>query len=104
MPPPSPSPMYHYAGQARPRGLVQTENMAILSLIFGIGGWVICPVVFGVMAIVFGCLARKRIRYNEAEIAGGGFATAGITLGYLQLLFTLAVGVFLLAVAIFLNS
>ena len=54
--------------------------MAILALIFGLGG--------GLLGIVFGHVAHSQIR-NTGE-RGWGLATAGLVFGYLGLLVIVA--------------
>jgi hypothetical protein len=50
-----------------------TNTLAILALVFGIGG--------GILGIVFGHLARAQIRRSGEQ--GWGLATAGLVLGYI---------------------
>jgi hypothetical protein len=59
-----------------------TDGMAIGSLITGIVGVTLCPLVGSVLALVFGYSSRRRIRESGGTIAGDGMATAGIVLGY----------------------
>ncbi len=64
-----------------------TNGMAVASLIFGILGWVMIPVLAPLLAIIFGHMARGQIR-NSGE-RGGGMAVAGLVLGYINLIFAL---------------
>jgi hypothetical protein len=82
--------------------LNQTESTAVASLVLGILGFVACPVVCSILAIVFGNQARDRIRANPA-LEGENLAKAGIILGWVGLgLFALSilafVGFFLLTI------
>ena len=61
----------------------RTNSLAIASLVFGIGSWLVCPFVGGVLAVIFGHVARGQIRRTGE--AGGGFAMAGLILGYIHL-------------------
>lgn len=65
----------------------QTSGLAIASLVLGIVSFFpLIGVILGILAIVFGFIARSNIkRYN---LKGLGFATAGIILGILGILFT----------------
>lgn len=74
----------------------RTSTLAVISLIFGILGWLPVPVIGSVVAIVTGHLARGEIRRDPQGLDGDGMAVAGLVLGYTAL----AVGV--LAIAIFL--
>ena len=70
----------------------RTSTLAVVSLIFGILGWLPVPVIGSVVAIVTGHLARAEIRRDPA-VEGDGMAIAGLVLGYAAIL----VGVFLVA-------
>jgi hypothetical protein len=58
---------------------------AVVSLIFGILSWVMLPLVGPIVAVVAGHMARNQIRASNGQLGGGGMATAGLILGYLQL-------------------
>jgi len=65
-----------------------TSGFAIASLVMGILGCLISWFTLGlpaVLAIVFGHLARGRIRRADGAVAGGGMALAGLIMGYLQI-------------------
>jgi len=60
-----------------------TNGMAIASLVLGIGGLTILPLLGSIVAIILGTMARKEIRQRPTEISGEGLATAGIVLGWI---------------------
>jgi hypothetical protein len=60
---------------AAPGSVSSTNVLAILALVFGIGG--------GLLGIIFGHTARAQIRRTGEQ--GWGLATAGLVLGYLGL-------------------
>lgn len=62
----------------------RTNTMAILAIVFGIGG--------GLLGIVFGHMARAQIRRTGE--GGWGIATVGLVFGYLGLLFWVGVIIF----------
>lgn len=64
-----------------------TNGLAVASLVFGLLGWFLLPVLAPLLAVIFGHMARGQIR-NTGE-AGGGMAVAGLVLGYLALAFAL---------------
>ena len=79
---------------ASPYGPASLPNStaALVSLIFGILSWVMLPVIGPIVAVVAGHMARAEIRASNGQVGGGGMATAGLILGYLQIaLFVLAI-------------
>ncbi len=70
----------------------QSDTMAIASLVAGIAQcMLLLPAT--VAAIVCGHIARRRIRDGEADATNNGFATAGLTLGYIGLAMHLLIAV-----------
>lgn len=61
------------------------SQAAIVSLVFGILSYVMLPVVGAIVAIVAGHIAKREIRDSNGQLGGGGLATAGLVLGYIQL-------------------
>jgi hypothetical protein len=70
----------------------RTNSSAVASLVFGILSWLLCPFVGGVLAIIFGHVARGQIRRSGE--AGGGLAIAGLVLGYIHLVATALILIF----------
>jgi hypothetical protein len=64
--------------------------MAIASLVLGIGGLTILPLLGSILAIVFGYLARSDIRKRPDEVSGDGLALTGIVLGWISVGLALA--------------
>ena len=78
VPPPDP-----YGGQ--PYGAMRrTEGMAVASLVLGIAGFVVCPLICSVLAIAFGTQAKNKIR-QDPSLQGEGMAQAGFILGIVGL-------------------
>ena len=67
------------------------SGLAIASLITGILGWTILPVLGSIAAIITGHLANKEIRESNGTLSGKGMATAGLILGYIQLGFVVLI-------------
>jgi hypothetical protein len=78
-PPPLPVPPRPAAPAA-----VQTSGMAIASLVMGIVGWTVLPLLGSILAIVFGYAARNEIRRRPGELSGDGLAVTGLVLGWLM--------------------
>lgn len=60
----------------------QTESLAVASLVLALAGFVVCPVVCSVIAVVLGYRARRRLNADPA-LDGEGLAKAGIILGWI---------------------
>lgn len=70
--------------ESAPHAVAQpTNTLAIVSLVAGIGSYVVIPVIGAVVAIVTGHMARGQIRRTGE--GGAGLALAGLVLGYLHL-------------------
>jgi hypothetical protein len=59
----------------------QTSGLAIASLVTGLLGWTLLPLLGSIVAIVTGHLARGEIR-RQPGLEGDGLAVAGLVLGY----------------------
>ena len=70
-----------------PQGLLlyrpQTNSLAITSLVFGIISFFLCPLVGSLVAVICGHVAHGQIRRTGES--GAGLATAGLILGYINL-------------------
>lgn len=103
-PPPVPPPAAKPSPPPPPPGSVyttapQTSGMAIASLVMGIAGWTLLPLVGSILAIVFGYAARRDIRRRPDKLTGEGMAIAGLVLGWIMVglsVIGLCLGVFAL--------
>jgi hypothetical protein len=81
------APTHYYIG--RP-----TNGLAVASLVMGILGWTLLPILGAIVAVGAGHAARRAIRRKGD--GGNGLALAGLILGWLQvgplLLLFLAIG------------
>ncbi|TKJ28910.1 MAG: hypothetical protein CEE40_10320 [Chloroflexi bacterium B3_Chlor] len=59
--------------------------MALVSLIMGILGWVLLPIIGSVVAVGFGHAALGDIDRSGGRIGGRGLAQVGLILGYVAL-------------------
>jgi prepilin-type processing-associated H-X9-DG protein len=68
------------------------KGMAVLSFVLGICSFVLClSFITALPAIILGHVARNRAARSPERFGGGGFAMAGIVLGYVSILFTLVI-------------
>ncbi|HEY9078371.1 MAG TPA: DUF4190 domain-containing protein [Anaerolineaceae bacterium] len=65
------------------------STKAIISLVAGILGWTLLPILGGIVAVITGHLAKKEIKESNQAIGGGGMATAGLILGYANVILLL---------------
>ncbi len=66
----------------------KTSPLAIISLIAGICGWTVLPLLGTVAAIITGHMARAEIRRSSGMLDGDGMAMIGLVLGWLQVVIT----------------
>ncbi|MBN1289037.1 MAG: DUF4190 domain-containing protein [Actinobacteria bacterium] len=102
-PPNTPPPPAYSAPMAR----TETEPMAIASLVLSIGGWMFCPFLFSILGVIFGYMARTKIRESGGRLQGDGIALAGIIIGWIGVGIVVAVVILfmiLLAVGAFETS
>jgi hypothetical protein len=69
----------HYAS------VPKTSTLAIVSLVSGILTWIIFPILGALTAVITGHLAKREIHNSLGGLTGDGLATAGLILGYIQL-------------------
>jgi hypothetical protein len=67
---------------------VKTSTNAIVSLVCGILAWLGLFGLGGVLAVIFGHVAKKEIRISLGQVNGDGLATAGLILGYINIALT----------------
>ncbi len=65
---------------------VPTNTMALTSMIAGIIGWTIAPLLGSLAAIITGHMAKRELREGMGRESGDGMATAGLVMGYLQII------------------
>ncbi len=74
-----------YVQPPAPAMLPHNSTMAIISLIGGIAGLTILPLIGSIVALITGYMAKKEIREGGGMVTGNGLATAGIIMGYISL-------------------
>ena len=76
-----------------------TNTLAIVSFVLGIASYVAVPIIGAIAAVVLGHMARGQIR--QTGEGGGGFALAGLILGYVHLaLAVIAIAILVIVVLI----
>ena len=65
-----------------------TSTLALISLIAGILGFTALPILGGIVALFTGYAARKETRAVPLKFSGDGLATAGIIMGWVQIVLT----------------
>ncbi|RNF85006.1 DUF4190 domain-containing protein [Montanilutibacter psychrotolerans] len=74
----------------------QTSTLAVVSLVAGILGWTVLPLLGSIGAIILGHLARAEIRREPQRLEGDAMAVAGLVLGWVSaLLWVLGILAFL---------
>lgn len=63
---------------------LETNSLAVISLISGILSWFFLPIIGSILAIITGHMAKSEIRKNPGIYSGDGLATTGLVLGYIQ--------------------
>ncbi len=77
-----------------------TSVLAVVSLVFGLLGWTVVPVLGSIVAVITGHMARSEIRRNPA-LEGDAFALVGLVLGWAMLAFALLAILALVAFILF---
>jgi hypothetical protein len=80
-----PAPEYERSYAAEP---VKTSSEAIISLIAGILAWLGLFGLGGIIAVIFGHIAKNQIRKSGGTLGGDGLATAGLIIGYANIAIT----------------
>ena len=62
-----------------------SSTLAIVSLVSGILGFTVLPIIASIVAIITGYMARQETRAIPPRASGDGMATAGIIMGYIQI-------------------
>ena len=64
--------------------VLPTSTLAMVSLVAGVLGFTMLPIIGSIVAILTGYSARKETRAVPALVSGDGLATAGIIMGWIQ--------------------
>jgi hypothetical protein len=69
--------------QGDPAKVQPTNDKALISLIAGVLGLTLFPLIGSFVAVVTGVMARREIRESAGVYGGEGLATAGLVLGWI---------------------
>lgn len=67
------------------------STMAIASLVLSLLGWTVLPGIGAIAGVITGHMAKKEIRESMGSLGGEGMATAGLILGYTNIVLGLCV-------------
>ncbi len=70
-----------YSGGASPTQ--PNSSMAVVSLIAGVLGLTLFPVIGSIVALITGSMAKKEIAQSAGSLGGEGLAKAGIVMGWI---------------------
>lgn len=76
---------YQDYGRPQPPIYQQTSSLAVISLISGIASFFILPLLGAIAAIITGSMAKKEIQQSAGRLTGGGMATWGLILGWINI-------------------
>jgi hypothetical protein len=62
-----------------------TSVMAVVSLVSGILGFILLPILASIVALITGYLARQETHAVPPRSSGDGMAVAGIVMGWIQI-------------------
>ncbi|XAL98790.1 DUF4190 domain-containing protein [Phycisphaeraceae bacterium D3-23] len=77
------------------------NSMAITSMVMGILSFVITPILFAPLGIIFGHIAQKQIRTGRYATSSRGYALTGLICSYIALGLVLVVGAIFILIIIF---
>ena len=58
---------------------------SIVALVLSITSWVVCPIVFAIVALVFANKAEKEITASNGTVGGGAFVTASKIVAWINI-------------------
>ncbi len=91
-------PQYGQPQYGGPYAAPQTSQDAVIALILAVGGWVLCPVILSVAALVYSGRAQRAIAASGGALTGSGLATAATVIAWVGIMVSV---VFLLFVLLF---
>jgi uncharacterized membrane protein len=63
----------------------RVSSNSIVALVLSITSWVVCPIVFAVVALVFANKAEKEIAASNGSVGGGAFVSASKIVAWINI-------------------
>lgn len=89
-------------GQPLPPARI-TSTLAVVSMVCGLLGWTVVPLLGSLVAVITGHMARAELRRDPSR-EGDAFAVVGLVLGWTAIAFALLALLALLAFILFLGG
>lgn len=61
------------------------SSNSIVALVLSITSWVVCPIIFAVVALIFASKAEKEINASNGSIGGGAFVSASKIISWINI-------------------
>lgn len=63
----------------------QTSSNAIVALVLSIASWLVCPIIFAIVALVFANMGSKEIKASGGRITGDGLVTGAKVVAWINI-------------------
>lgn len=63
----------------------QTSSNAIVALVLAITSWVVCPIIFAIVALVFANMGSKEIKASGGRVTGEGLVTGAKVVAWINI-------------------
>jgi hypothetical protein len=73
------------AGQQQFVTAPQTSSNAIVALVLAITSWVVCPIIFAIVALVFANMGSKEIKASGGRVTGEGLVTGAKVVAWINI-------------------
>lgn len=85
-------------------GQPKNETLAIVSLIFGISGFVCLGIIGSIVAVITGSMAKKKIAASGGTLGGEGLAKVGLILGWIGIVLNILIIIGLIIAFVFFGA
>jgi len=72
-------------GQPQYVSAPQTSSNAIVALVLSITSWVICPIIFAIVGLVFANMGSKEIKASGGRVTGEGLVTGAKVIAWINI-------------------
>jgi hypothetical protein len=77
--------MWQAPGQQQFVTAPQTSSNAIVALVLSITSWVVCPIIFAIVALVFANMGSKEIKASGGRVTGEGLVTGAKVVAWINI-------------------